>query len=226
MIPKNRPPTTPGEILLEEFLKPLGLSQVAFAARLGLSAKHVNAIIHGRRAVTAETARLLARALKTTAQFWMNAQAATDLYEARKRGRRVRAAAPEDATVRGQDVFAERYVRLLARRIPLDAIVLGRAYVIHARNGGVGVAVRDQNDGWVGYCLHRVKWGEHFLFTEVDWAEDPRFGTAIPLVALDDVPPKKDKQLLAWLTAREADHRSEIDAAWKLILGKLFVERR
>src|SRR5262245_24147792 len=66
------------------------------------------------------------------------------------------------------DIFEKRYDKLLARRVPSDAIVLGRAYVIHARNGGVGVAVRE--DGRVGYCLHREKWDEHFLFTEWDWA--------------------------------------------------------
>jgi hypothetical protein len=113
----------------------------------------------------------------------------------------------------------DRYALLLARRVPLDAIEVGRAYVIHARNGGVGVAVREV-DG-LGYVLHREKFGEHFLFTEWDWAEGPPYGTAIPLRALDGKPPKGEKRLLAWLAARQVEHRSEIEAAWKVILPNL-----
>ena len=115
-----------------------------------------------------------------------------------------------------------RYALLLARRLPLDSIVLGRAYVIHARHGGVGVAVRE--DGRVGYCLHREKWGEHYLAVEYDWAEDPQFGTAIPLLALHAAPPEDKEQLLAWLAAREAEHKGEIEAAWRVILGGMFPE--
>jgi hypothetical protein len=124
-------------------------------------------------------------------------------------------AAPESR--RGGDVFGKRYARLLARRVPLNEIVVGRAYVIHARNGGVGVAERE--DGHLGYCLHREKWGEHFLFTEWDWAEGEPYGTAIPLRLLDAKPPKGEKRLLAWLAEREAEHGSEIQAAWEVILS-------
>ena len=114
----------------------------------------------------------------------------------------------------------DRYALLVARRVPLDAIVIGRAYVIHARNGGVGVAVRDE--GHVGYRIHREKWGDHFLFVEWDWAQGPPFGTAIPLLALDANPPEGEEELLAWLAAREAEHKSEIAAAWKVVLGGSF----
>src|SRR5579862_148342 len=110
------------------------------------------------------------------------------------------------------DVIEERY-----------AVLLGRAYVIHARNGGVGVAVRE--DGRLGYRLHREKWGNHFLFTEDDWAEGPPYGTAIPLRVLDGKPPKGEKRLLAWLAEREAEHKSEIMDAWKVILGELLPVR-
>jgi hypothetical protein len=110
----------------------------------------------------------------------------------------------------------DRYALLLARRVPLDAIVVGRAYVIHARNGGIGVAV--VVEGRVGYRLYREKFGEHFLFVEYDWAEDPQFGTAIPLRALDAEPPENEEQLLAWLSEREVEHKSEINAAWRVIL--------
>jgi hypothetical protein len=54
---------------------------------------------------------------------------------------------------------------------------------------------------------------------EWDWAEDPQHGAAIPLLALDDPPPKDEQELLAWLAAREAAHKSEIEAAWRVILG-------
>lgn len=108
------------------------------------------------------------------------------------------------------------YRTLLARRVPREDIVVGRAYVIHARNGGVGVAVED--DGHIGYRLHREKWGEHYLFTEIDWADDPNFGTAIPLRLIEAEPPTGKKELLKWLTDQTNEHRAEIDAAWEVIL--------
>ena len=76
-LPKN--PTLPGEMLLEEFLKPLGISQLAFARHIGVSVKRVNEIINGRRAITPETAWLFAKALGNSPQFWMNLQATYDL---------------------------------------------------------------------------------------------------------------------------------------------------
>jgi len=82
MFPSRRCPTHPGEILLEDYLKPLGLSQVDFAERLELPLQRVNMIINGRRAVTAETAILLAEELKTTPQFWLNLQQNYDLWHA------------------------------------------------------------------------------------------------------------------------------------------------
>lgn len=103
---------------------------------------------------------------------------------------------------------------LLKRRIPLAEIEVGRAYVIHARNGGVGVAVRDKNDK-LGYRLHREKFGDHFLFTEWDWEVDSTFGTAIPLRLLPENPPKNDSLLLSWLVEQEALARAEIQAAWQ-----------
>jgi len=79
MIPKNRIPTPPGEILMEEFLKPLNVTQTAFARHIGVPVRRVNEIARGRRAVSPETAQLLAAALGTSAEFWLNAQAAYDL---------------------------------------------------------------------------------------------------------------------------------------------------
>jgi addiction module HigA family antidote len=84
MMPKNRPPTPPGEILLEEFLKPLGMTQVALAEKMGVPIQRVNTLVNGKRGVTAETAILLADVLDTTPEFWMNLQVVFDLWHARK----------------------------------------------------------------------------------------------------------------------------------------------
>jgi addiction module HigA family antidote len=85
MIPKNRPPTLPGEILLEGFLKPRRITQVELAGRMGVAVQRVNTLVNGKRAVTAETAILLARELRTTPEFWLNLQNSVDLYHAAKR---------------------------------------------------------------------------------------------------------------------------------------------
>jgi antitoxin HigA-1 len=79
-IPAERPPTPPGEMLLEEFLKPLGLTQADFADRIGVSYVRLNEIINGRRGITPSTALRLAKALGTTPDFWLNSQIAIDLY--------------------------------------------------------------------------------------------------------------------------------------------------
>jgi addiction module HigA family antidote len=84
MLPKNRKPTHPGEILLEEFLKPMEMSQVELARKMGVPIQRVNTLINGKRDMTAETAILLSRVLKTSSEFWMNLQVALDLYEARQ----------------------------------------------------------------------------------------------------------------------------------------------
>ena len=85
MLPKHRTPTHPGEILLEEFLKPLGVTQVAFAQHIGVSVQRVNEVIRGKRGITPETAWLLAQALGTTPQFWVNLQTNHDLAANRPR---------------------------------------------------------------------------------------------------------------------------------------------
>ena len=79
MIPKHRTPTSPGEILREEFLVPLGVTQTALAKHIRVPVRRVNEIVRGRRAVSPETAQLLAAALGTSAEFWMNAQSHYDL---------------------------------------------------------------------------------------------------------------------------------------------------
>ena len=82
MRPKHRAPTHPGEILLEDFLKPRKLSQVDVAAKMGISRNRVNELIQGKRGVTADTALRLAKLLKTDAEIWMNLQAQHDLWHA------------------------------------------------------------------------------------------------------------------------------------------------
>lgn len=83
MIPSNRVPTHPGEVLLEEFLRPLGVTQVAFASHLGVPVQRVNELVKGKRGVTPETAWLLSQSLGTTPEFWLNLQCSFDLARTR-----------------------------------------------------------------------------------------------------------------------------------------------
>ncbi len=83
MIPNNRQPTHPGEVLLEEFLKPLAITQVAFASHIGVPTQRVNEVIRGKRGVTPESAWLFGQALGTSPEFWLNLQNAHDLVKAR-----------------------------------------------------------------------------------------------------------------------------------------------
>ena len=73
-LPSHRSPTHPGEMLLEEFLRPLRLTQTELAARLGVSYPRLNEIIHGKRSVTPDTALRLARVLGMSAAFWLGLQ--------------------------------------------------------------------------------------------------------------------------------------------------------
>ena len=82
------PAISPGEILLEEFLKPMGIGQVDAARRLGISLNRLNEIVLGKRGITADTALRLAQLLKTSPQFWMRLQADWDLNEAIQRAAR------------------------------------------------------------------------------------------------------------------------------------------
>jgi addiction module HigA family antidote len=81
-LPTKRPPTHPGEMLLEEFLKPLGISQSAFAVRLGVSFPRLNEIIRRKRSITSDTALRLAQVLGTSADFWLGLQQDWDLWHA------------------------------------------------------------------------------------------------------------------------------------------------
>ena len=81
-LPTHQPPTHPGEMLLEEFLKPHGITQSAFAIRLGVSFPRLNEIVRGRRAVTPNTALRLARVTGMSADFWLGLQQDWDLWHA------------------------------------------------------------------------------------------------------------------------------------------------
>ena len=79
------PAIPPGEILLEEYLKPLGIGQLVAARRLGISLNRLNEIVLGKRRITADTALRLARFLKTSPQLWMRLQVDWDLHQALQR---------------------------------------------------------------------------------------------------------------------------------------------
>jgi addiction module HigA family antidote len=89
MIPTNRIPAHPGEILLREFLEPMELPQTKLAEHLGIPIQRINELVNGKRGVSPETAWLLGQAFNTSPQFWLNLQANYDLARSRP-DRRVR----------------------------------------------------------------------------------------------------------------------------------------
>lgn len=83
-IPTHRPPTHPGQMLLEEFLNPMGLTQRELAEAIGVPYQRVNEIVNGRRGITPSTALRLAQYFGMSTEFWMNGQMRWDLYHAQK----------------------------------------------------------------------------------------------------------------------------------------------
>ena len=83
LLPENRIPTHAGEILSREFLAPLGITQVALAAHIGVPVQRVNELVRVKRGVTPETAWLFSQAFETTPDFWLNLQVAYDLARTR-----------------------------------------------------------------------------------------------------------------------------------------------
>ncbi|HUA32087.1 MAG TPA: HigA family addiction module antitoxin [Candidatus Binataceae bacterium] len=79
---KRKPAATVGEILLEEFMGPMGLTQAALADAMGVQRKHVDELCNNRRMVTAATSLIRARVFGNTPDFWLNVQRRTDLWEA------------------------------------------------------------------------------------------------------------------------------------------------
>lgn len=86
-IPTHRPPTHSGEMLLEEFLKPMGIPQTELSVVLQVSYQRVNEIINGKRGITPSTALRLAKVFGTSEDFWLNLQLRSDLYYAREKER-------------------------------------------------------------------------------------------------------------------------------------------
>lgn len=84
MDPQKIPPIHPGEILLEEYLRPLGISQNKLSRDLGVPAQRINNIVRGERSITIDTALRLAKYFKTTPQFWLNLQSHYDLEMAQE----------------------------------------------------------------------------------------------------------------------------------------------
>jgi antitoxin HigA-1 len=80
MLHTKRKPASPGEILAEEFMAPMGLTQGALAQAMGVPRKHVNELCNDRRSVTAATALILARVFGNSADFWLNVQRRSDLW--------------------------------------------------------------------------------------------------------------------------------------------------
>ena len=89
MLPKKRPPTHPGEMLLKEFLEPLEVTQKQFAKHLGWTYARLNEIVNRHRGVTAESALAFGDALKTGPEFWLNLQRDWDLWHSMRRHERV-----------------------------------------------------------------------------------------------------------------------------------------
>jgi len=81
-LPTHRAPTHPGEMLLEEFLKPLGMTQTTLAERIGVSYPRVNELVNRKRGVTPDTALRLSRLFGTSPEFWLNGQRNWDLWHA------------------------------------------------------------------------------------------------------------------------------------------------
>ena len=82
MLMTKRKPASVGAILVEEFMEPMGLTQAALAEAMGVQRKHVNELCNERRSVTAATALILARVFGNSADFWLNVQRRSDLWEA------------------------------------------------------------------------------------------------------------------------------------------------
>src|SRR5258708_36671374 len=101
MLMTKRKPATVGEILVQEFLKPMDLTQGALAKAMGVPRKHVNELCNDRRAITAATALILARVFGNSPDFWLNVQRRADIWEAmnspRERDRINRARPVRDA---------------------------------------------------------------------------------------------------------------------------------
>ena len=90
MLPKNRPPTHPGQMLLKEFLEPAGISQKKFSEHTGWTYARINEIVNGKRGITADSALTLSEAFGNSPQFWINLQQSWELWHALKKHKEVK----------------------------------------------------------------------------------------------------------------------------------------
>lgn len=90
MLPKNRAPTHPGEMLLKEFLEPMGVTQKHFAEHINWTYARLNEIIHGKRGITADSALTLADAFEMEPEFWLNLQRDWALWQAKQQHKHVK----------------------------------------------------------------------------------------------------------------------------------------
>jgi len=98
MLPKHRPPTHPGEMLLKEFLEPMALSQLELARHLGWPYARLNEIIKGKRGITSDSALALGDALGTGPEFWLNLQRDWNLWHSLKKYKRIPALKKESVS--------------------------------------------------------------------------------------------------------------------------------
>ena len=104
-LPKNRPPTHPGEMLLEEFIKPLHITQTELAQKLGVSYPRLNEIIKGRRSVTPDTALRLAQVFGMSADFWLGLQQDWDLWHAMNSPKAIEIKRLQPLLIKGEKLF-------------------------------------------------------------------------------------------------------------------------
>src|SRR5690606_10091131 len=114
-LPTDRPPTHPGEMLVEEFLEPLGVSQSEFARRLGVSFPRLNGIINRRRSVTTDTALRLARVTGMSASFWLGLQQDWDIWHALRSEDSRTIATLEPLNLSSQVISTTKYLQPLKR---------------------------------------------------------------------------------------------------------------
>jgi antitoxin HigA-1 len=109
LMKRQIPPVHPGEILMEDFLKPMGMTQYKLAKSMGVSQRRIGEIIAGKRSITADTALRLARVFGTDAQSWMNLQTHYDLMVAEERlsGRLEKEVTPHAGIRHGHGELAE-----------------------------------------------------------------------------------------------------------------------
>ncbi len=138
MLTTKRRPDAVGSILVEEFMEPMGLTQLALARAMGVQRKHVNELCNGRRNVTASTALILARVFGNSAEFWLNLQRQQDLWDALndpQQQRRIARARPlsrvtaraAHATTAGKVAYQPSQAR--RRAAPADALARRRPTV-------------------------------------------------------------------------------------------------